>query len=163
MDSASIHSFYTIHTNYIRNSRAIAVLWAVFTICFCIINIVVFMQPWLGDTELTEKEGYFGLYEACKYEITNYQVVGATPQVRSESKLVCEGSWTALATAVNPIATFFVGFSCLMNLLCIAVFLVLFLFISPPIIFTICGALQLISSKFYFIFIFEYNSVFLFT
>ncbi|XP_069971348.1 LHFPL tetraspan subfamily member 3 protein [Penaeus vannamei] len=40
---------YTTH--YIRNSKAIGVLWGVFTICFAIINIVVFVQPqWIGDT-----------------------------------------------------------------------------------------------------------------
>lgn len=34
-----------------RNSRAIAVLWAIFTICLAIINVVVFIQPyWIGDS-----------------------------------------------------------------------------------------------------------------
>ena len=35
-----------------KNSRAIAVLWGVFSVCFCIIDCVVFFQPhWLGDTK----------------------------------------------------------------------------------------------------------------
>ncbi|XP_061864238.1 LHFPL tetraspan subfamily member 4 protein isoform X2 [Colius striatus] len=34
------------HDNYVRNSRAIGVLWAIFTICFAIINVVVFIQPY---------------------------------------------------------------------------------------------------------------------
>lgn len=32
-------------TNYIRNSKAIAVLWAIFTICYSIIVIVSFVTP----------------------------------------------------------------------------------------------------------------------
>jgi hypothetical protein len=32
-------------TNYIRNSKAIAVLWSIFTICYSIIVIVSFITP----------------------------------------------------------------------------------------------------------------------
>jgi hypothetical protein len=32
-------------TNYIRNSKAIAVLWAIFTICYAIIVVVSFVTP----------------------------------------------------------------------------------------------------------------------
>lgn len=139
-------NFHTQHLNYIRNSRAIAVLWCVFTVCFTIINIVVFLQPWIGDTTAEDKEGYFGLYEACKYQNINPSTEMPIFTL-SNYRLVCEGSWTSLSTAVNPIATFSIGFSALVNLLCIASFLVLFLFISPSIVFALCGALQLISSK----------------
>ncbi|KYO20521.1 hypothetical protein Y1Q_0017837 [Alligator mississippiensis] len=39
------------HDTYVRNSRAIGVLWAIFTICFAIIDVVVFIQPyWVGDS-----------------------------------------------------------------------------------------------------------------
>jgi hypothetical protein len=47
---------------------------------------------------------------------------------------------------VNPASTFFIGFSALITLICIAMFLVLFLFINPCIVFTLCGSLQLVSS-----------------
>lgn len=51
-DQTHVHT-----TNYMRNSKAIGVLWGVFTICFAIINIVVFVQPqWIGDTQ-DSKEG----------------------------------------------------------------------------------------------------------
>ncbi|NWW94451.1 LHPL4 protein, partial [Rhynochetos jubatus] len=54
------------HDNYVRNSRAIGVLWAIFTICFAIINVVVFIQPyWVGDSVNTPKPGYFGLFHYC--------------------------------------------------------------------------------------------------
>ena len=110
-----------------------------FTICFTIINIVVFLQPWLGDTNQTEKEGYFGLYEACTYKI-----VGSNDK---NYRLVCEGTWASISSSVNPTATFCIGFSALINLVSIAVFLVLFLFVNPGIVFTICGILQFSSSK----------------
>ena len=89
MESPSVLTFQSIHLNYVRNSRAIAVLWCVFTVCFAIINIVIFMEPWLGATDLTEKDGYFGLYKACIFETTSYQVIGTTPTLRTETNLLC--------------------------------------------------------------------------
>ena len=164
---AASNLFQTSHLNYIRNSRAIAVLWCVFTVCFSIINIVVFLQPWLGDTEETTREGYFGLFESCKYtsngnKNVNFNIeyekdilarvtappgAASIPSFVQSYKLTCEGSWSNIATSVNPSATFFIGFSALINLVCIACFLVLFLFINPEFVFTLCGVLQLISSK----------------
>lgn len=40
VDSNHLHA-----TNYIRNSKAIAVLWAIFTICYAIISAVAFFTP----------------------------------------------------------------------------------------------------------------------
>ena len=55
------------YTNYVRNSRAVGVMWGIFTICFAIFNIVVFLQPqWIGDTDDSPGAGYFGLYEYCE-------------------------------------------------------------------------------------------------
>jgi hypothetical protein len=148
--------FHNMHLNYIRNSRAISVLWCVFTVCFVIINIVVFSQPWLGSTSETEKEGYFSLYESCVYDSENstMQIVLSDlgePIPQLSYRFFCEGNWKIIATSVNPTATFFIGISALLNLICIATFLVLFLFINPSIVFTICGIIQLFSSKFYYI------------
>ena len=123
-----------------------------FTICFAIINIVVFLQPWLGDSENTPREGYFGLFESCRYH-THRNVHNGTESNELDNyflhyqRLVCEGHWTNIQTSVNPASTFFIGFSALITLLCIATFLVLFLFVNPSIVFTICGVLQLISSN----------------
>lgn len=53
-------------TNYVRNARAIGVLWAIFTICYAIITVVVFIQPyWIGDSVNTPQSGYFGLFYYC--------------------------------------------------------------------------------------------------
>ncbi len=147
MDTPSIISLQTVHTNYVRNSRAIAVLWCVFTICFAIINIIVFVQPWLATTHQT-KEGYLGLYESCYFDIQSFEIISSSKStIRTERNIICDGEWTDFSTAVNAVSTFFVGFSALNNLICIATFLVLFLFINPAVLFVICGVLQLISSK----------------
>ena len=122
-----------------------------FTICFVIINIIVFLHPWLGSTEQTDKEGYFGLYESCVYDIDNSTKIiltdsdSASPQFNY--KFFCDGNWKIISTSVNPAATFFIGISALLNLICIATFLVLFLFVNGTLVFTLCGVLQLVSSK----------------
>lgn len=45
VDSAHMYA-----TNYIRNSKAIAVLWGIFSICYAIISAVAFVTP--GNIEL---------------------------------------------------------------------------------------------------------------
>ena len=53
---------------YLRNSRAIGVLWAVFTVCYGILSVVVLVQPqWVGDTAEAPGSGYFGLWRHCVY------------------------------------------------------------------------------------------------
>lgn len=44
-DASPDLSYFHYQANYLRNSRAIGVLWAVFTMCYAIINVVVFVQP----------------------------------------------------------------------------------------------------------------------
>jgi hypothetical protein len=119
-------------------------------VCFTIINIVVFLQPWLGDGEGAKKEGYFGLFEACKYyniEHHTFLTPGSEKPLLTY-RFICDGTWANLFSSLNPIATFAVGSSALINLVCIACFLVLFLFMNSSLVFTICGVLQLISSKY---------------
>lgn len=117
------------------------------------ISIINFISNISLSIEYTDQEGYFGLFESCKYKHpnglnqtqTDLDLVSFYPRY---SRLVCEGTWTSIQTSVNPASTFFIGFSALITLLCIAMFLVLFLFVNPSIVFTICGVLQLISSNF---------------
>lgn len=40
-----VDSSHMYATNYIRNSKAIAVLWVIFTICYTIISVVAFVTP----------------------------------------------------------------------------------------------------------------------
>ena len=121
------------YTNYVRNSRAVGVMWGVFTICFAIINIVVFIQPqWIGDTDTSPGTGYFGLYEYCEL----YQ---------SGTSLYCTGRFDDFDTIISPYfkaASFFIGFSALLILICVCCML-LFFFMNASIVYIICGFIQI--------------------
>ncbi|XP_046548731.1 LHFPL tetraspan subfamily member 3 protein-like isoform X1 [Haliotis rubra] len=126
------------HTNYVRNSRAVAVLWAIFTICFAILNIVAFIQPqWIGDTGESNKAGFFGLYQACE------ENTGA-------NDFECTGDFIQFDTILNGsfrAAAFFVGASALLFLIC-CLCLILFLFLNTATVLRICGWLQVIGALF---------------
>lgn len=65
VDSSQIYA-----TNYVRNSKAIGVLWAIFTICYAIIIVVSFITPeWIGNVN-GENPGKFGLWTVCHAEET---------------------------------------------------------------------------------------------
>ncbi|CAN0133755.1 unnamed protein product [Lampetra planeri] len=122
------------HTNYVRNSRAIGVLWAIFTICFAIINVVVFVQPyWVGDGAETPRAGYFGLFHLC--------VSGGVSKV----DLKCRGSFADFSTIPSSAmraASFFVGTSMVLTVTCIVCF-ALFFFCNTATVYKICAWMQL--------------------
>uniref|UniRef100_A0A493TDM5 LHFPL tetraspan subfamily member 4 n=1 Tax=Anas platyrhynchos platyrhynchos TaxID=8840 RepID=A0A493TDM5_ANAPP len=125
------------HENYVRNSRAIGVLWAIFTICFAIINVVVFIQPyWVGDSVNTPKPGYFGLFHYC---------VGSGLASR---ELACRGSFTDFSTIPSgafQAAAFFVLLSMVLTLGCITCF-ALFFFCNTATVYKICAWMQLLAA-----------------
>lgn len=124
--------YYNYQVNYVRNSRAIGVLWAVFTMCFAIINVVVFVQPqWLGDTETSKGTGYFGLWRSCRL-------------LQDGQDLLCEGrldDFSSIATPAFRAATVFVGLSVVIIVLCL-VSMILFFFLHSSTVFHICGWMQ---------------------
>lgn len=51
---------------YLRQSKSVAVLWAVFAFCSAILNIVVFLsEEWVGATDKSKSPGHFGLWKFC--------------------------------------------------------------------------------------------------
>lgn len=131
---------YSYHNNYVRNSRAVGVLWSLFTICFAILNILVFSQQhWLGSTESGgSMEGRLGLYQIC----TRGEAM-ADAALESDG-LHCKGSLDSFGNQPSPFltaATILMGVSALLILLCIACML-LFFFLSAKAVFCICGWLQ---------------------
>ncbi|XP_066500926.1 LHFPL tetraspan subfamily member 3 protein isoform X2 [Hoplias malabaricus] len=62
-------------TEFIRSARAVGVLWAVCTLCFAVIEVVILIQPsWVGTRELryrgggggsAPQAGTLGLFEVC--------------------------------------------------------------------------------------------------
>lgn len=124
-------------TNYVRNSRAIGVLWAIFTVLFAIVNVVCFIQPyWIGDGAETPQVGYFGLFHYC---IGN----GVARE------LACHGTFSdfsSIPSGAFKAAAFFVATSMVLVLACIGCF-ALFFFCSTATVFKICGWMQLAAGQ----------------
>jgi hypothetical protein len=114
---------------------------SVFTFCFAIIDVVVFIQPqWIGDTVESKGTGYFGLWKHCSL------VKSAVGQ-----EIICKGQLEDFSTILNPAfrsATVFVGLSVVIIVLCLCAML-FFFFFSPSTVFHICGWLQFFSGKKY--------------
>ncbi|RWS29595.1 hypothetical protein B4U80_11310 [Leptotrombidium deliense] len=131
-------TYFHYQANYMRNSRAIGVLWAVFTMCYAIINVVVFVQPqWLGDTESSRGTGYFGLWKSCRL-------------LQDGQDLLCEGRLDDFSSIVTPAfraSTVFVGLAVFVIMLCLCSF-VLFFFLHSSTVFHICGWLQAFNGEY---------------
>ncbi|KAG0712134.1 LHFPL tetraspan subfamily member 4 protein [Chionoecetes opilio] len=141
-------------TNYVRNSKAIGVLWAVFTICFAIINIVVFVQPqWIGDTQDSKGTGYFGLWQWCAGGGVGGGVGGSSSGRVSGVELAgrtleCRGQLDQFSTLLNTpsrVATVLVGLSVVLTLLTICAML-LFFFLRSSTVFHLAGSMQLLAA-----------------
>lgn len=124
-------------TNYVRNSRVIGLLWAIFTILFGIVNVTIFSQPyWIGDGVNTPQVGYFGLFHYC---------VGDG----HSRELACQGSFTEFANIPSTAfkaASFFIGMSMMLVVTCIGCFSLFFL-LSTSTVYKICGWMQGASGK----------------
>jgi hypothetical protein len=131
-------------------SRIIGFVWAFLTACFAILNIYVFAQPqWIGDTLSSPRAGHFGLYSYCVSTIT-------------DSDFDCQGTWRNFGTILNApfaVATFFVGFSILLILICLGLF-ILFLFLRARLVYFICALIQIICAICLFIALIIYPSGF---
>lgn len=124
-------NYLNLQTKYIK-SRAMGVLWAVFTMSFAIINVIVLVQPqWLGDTELSRGTGYFGLWKSCRL-------------LQDGQDLLCHGKLNDLSSiqiTAFKVSTIFVAISALLTLFCILAML-MFFFAHPCTVFQVCGWLQ---------------------
>lgn len=124
-------------TNYVRNSRVIGLLWAIFTILFGIVNVTIFSQPyWIGDGVDTPQAGYFGLFHYCIGDGISRE-------------LACQGSFTefaAIPSSAFKAASFFIGMSMMLVVTCIGCFSLFFL-LSTSTVYKICGWMQAASGK----------------
>ncbi|XP_063630444.1 tektin-4 isoform X2 [Cydia splendana] len=127
-----VDSSHLYATNYVRNSKAIGVLWAIFTICYAIISVVAFVTPeWIGDLE-TEYPRKFGLWQVCRTDDALEDCKGRLDDFFSINGLVFK------------IATALVGIAVAAALFTICTML-LFFFCQSTTVFHICGWLQLLS------------------
>jgi hypothetical protein len=122
------------NSSYKWISRIIGFIWAFLTACFAILDIYVFIQPqWIGDSLSSPRAGHFGLYSYCVSTITDYN-------------FECKGigiNFEHVLNAPFAVATFFVGFSILLILICLVLF-TLFLFLRPRLVYFICALVQII-------------------
>lgn len=125
------------HFRYMREYRAICVLWGLLSIIWCILNLVAFVQPqWIGDTPTSPGFGHVGVFQHCYPD-------------NSQGIYVCSGSFTTFDSILNDsfrATTFFVGVSALLMLITVAALLLFFCF-KKTFVFYFCGIMELISGK----------------
>lgn len=138
-----VDSSHVYVSNYVRNSKAVGVLWGIFTICYAIIILVSFVTPeWIGDTSQSENPGRFGLWTRCSLK-SGIDIAGVGVEE-------CRGSLTDLAAIPETafkVATILVAVSVLVALVTIPAMLLFFFFTSTK-VFYICGWLQLLSGNY---------------
>ena len=124
-------------TNYVRNSRVIGLLWAIFTILLAMVNVTIFSQPyWIGDGMDTPQAGHFGLFHFCTGD-------------GIARELTCQGSFTefaAIPSTAFKAASFLIGMSMMLVVSCIGCFSLFFL-LSTSTVFKICGWMQAASGE----------------
>ena len=125
------------HFRYMREYRAVAVLWAVLTIIWCILNVVCFVQPqWIGDSKDSPGYGHIGVYQHCYPD-------------NARERYVCSGDFTDFDTILNDefkATTFFCGVSALLMLICVAALMLFFCF-KKTAVFVFCGILEVICGE----------------
>ncbi|XP_069503571.1 LHFPL tetraspan subfamily member 3 protein-like [Ambystoma mexicanum] len=127
-------------TDFIRNARAVGVLWAVCTLCFGILEIVVLIQPtWVRTADrrvragaapasLQQAVGYFGLYQVC---------------VEMEWAVECRGSLSTLTPVpAFKAAAVFIFMALILVLTSVGCF-ALFWFCNAATVYKVCAWLQL--------------------
>uniref|UniRef100_UPI00398EA38E LHFPL tetraspan subfamily member 3 protein n=1 Tax=Pristiophorus japonicus TaxID=55135 RepID=UPI00398EA38E len=119
-------------TDFVRNARALGALWAVCTLCFAVLEVVVLIEPsWVraaGQARPPAPAGGFGLFEVC---------------LETDGPPECRGS---LAT-LSPVPSFQTAavFVCMALALVLASLggLGLYRFFSPATVYKVCAWLQL--------------------
>jgi len=134
-------------TNYVRNAKAVGVLWGIFTVCYAIIVAVAFITPeWIGDTSTSENPARFGLWSSC------YFGNGVSTAVED-----CQGKLedlTNIPSVAIRVAAIFGGVSVCIAII-IVVMLLLFFFFQSTTVYLICGWLHILSGKWFFLTIFS--------
>lgn len=129
VDSSHIYA-----TGYARNSKAIGVLWAIFTMCYAIIVVAAFATTeWIGNTT-----GKLGLFSMCTVEVGTggEQCKGKLEDVISMGVSV----WLLTTTVL-------VGLAVVTALLTVCAML-MFFFCRSTTVFHVCAWMQLSSGEF---------------
>ncbi|XP_010603647.1 LHFPL tetraspan subfamily member 5 protein isoform X1 [Fukomys damarensis] len=121
------------HTNYVRNARAVGVMWGTLTICFSVLVMALFIQPyWIGDSVNTPQAGYFGLFSYCVGNVLS-------------SELICKGGpldFSSIPSRAFKTAMFFVALAMFLiigSIVCFSLFFVC----NTATVYKICAWMQL--------------------
>uniref|UniRef100_A0A914WT22 Uncharacterized protein n=1 Tax=Plectus sambesii TaxID=2011161 RepID=A0A914WT22_9BILA len=143
MDPYAYGKSNAVHQSYVRNSRAVGLLWVILSVCFAVINVLVVIQPhWLGSAGESQGRGYFGLYQYCikASDATDFADVSAdTAGCRS-----LMFNFNDIISTPFKIATIFIMVSAILILLSVACML-LFVLCSSKVVYCLCSWLQLFS------------------
>lgn len=125
------------HTNYVRNSRAVGVMWGTLTICFSVLVMALFIQPyWIGDSVSTPQAGYFGLFSYCVGNVLS-------------SELICKGGpldFSSIPSRAFKTAMFFVALAMFLiigSIICFSLFFVC----NTATVYKICAWMQLAAGE----------------
>ncbi|CAG7824079.1 unnamed protein product [Allacma fusca] len=137
-----VQSGQLIAATYVKNSKAIGFLWGVFSICYAIITVVVFIQPqWIG-TRAPAATGYFGLWRHCA-------VSTIVTESTTTTEFLCRGRLDDFSSLLNPAfraATIFIGIATLVSILSVMA-LVLFVCAPTTIAYHIVAWMQTIAGR----------------
>ncbi|XP_028296887.1 LHFPL tetraspan subfamily member 3 protein-like isoform X1 [Gouania willdenowi] len=117
-------------TEFVRSARAVGVLWAVCTLCFAVIQVVILVQPaWIGTSDSPQPGGTLGLFQVCLdsgWPVPECRgglsSLSPLPSFQSVAVLVCVSLWAVWTSVVC---------------------LCLFRFCSAATVYKICAWLQL--------------------
>lgn len=127
--------FFAYHFN--KNHRAIATAWAIMSIVFAVLTVILFTQPqWIGDTADSPGYGHLGVYQYC---VPN----------NADGTYFCIGSFTSFDSILNQAfqaVTVFTGLSALFMLIVVGALLTFFCF-KKGYVFVICGVLEVLVCK----------------
>lgn len=132
VDSSQLYA-----TNYVRNAKAVGVLWGIFTVCYAIIVGVAFITPeWIGDTTMSENPARFGLWSSCYF--------GNGVSYAAED---CQGKLDDLPSIPNTAirVAAILGAVSVCIAVVIVVLLLLFFFFQSTTVYHICGWLHVLS------------------
>ncbi|XP_045461072.1 LHFPL tetraspan subfamily member 3 protein isoform X3 [Harmonia axyridis] len=122
------------YSSYARNSKAIGILWAFFTVCYGLIGITAFLTPeWLGQEE-DASSGRIGLWSVCA--------------VVDHDREVCIGkleNFMSFPGKAFQAATVFIGLAVFSAVLTFCAMLFFLCCHSSTVFFT-CGWMQLFSA-----------------
>lgn len=123
------------YSSYARNSKAIGILWAFFTLCYGLIGITAFLTPeWLGQEE-DASSGRIGLWSVCA--------------VVDHDREVCIGkleNFMSFPGKAFQAATVFIGLAVFSAVLTFCAMLFFLCCHSSTVFFT-CGWMQLFSGN----------------